>query len=503
MSIRNGMVRHTLLLSLASIWMRGIGMLFQVWLSSRIHADGIGLLQLIGTVSVLASTLGTAGVRVGAMYLIADARGRNASTQQVTNACLRYSALASTLAAVTLFAAAPKIGIHWLQNTQTIAPLRLCALFLPSSCLCAVLSGWFTACVKIKQLTILEVILQAVLFGANALLLSQINDSAQCCQTIITVNGVGDIAMLFLLSLLYRRGQRNDAQTITPHLWHKLLHLCLPLALSDLLRAGLSTAEHLLIPRGLTTYGLEQQTAMAVYGTIHGMTFPVMMFPATLLYAFSDLLVPELARCVAAGSTQRVHYLTGRCLKFGTLFACFTAGFFFCLAQPLAQLLYPGSQTGQYLQLFAPLLVMLYLDAVVDAMLKGLGQQVASVRFNCITSALDILLLLWLLPRYGIGGYYWAFVLSHGVNFFLSITRLLRVTAHPPALFYACKIILCTMLCAVGGRILLQPYHGIAAVLFGSGGYTLALFCLLRLCGALRRSDLHWMRRLLQTDASL
>lgn len=60
----------------------------------------------------------------------------------------------------------------------------------------------------------------------------------------------------------------------------------------------------------------------------------------------------------------------------------------------------PAPQTGHYLQLFAPLLVLLYLDAIVDAMLKGLGQQVASVRYNCITAGLDIILLLALLPRW-------------------------------------------------------------------------------------------------------
>ena len=88
MPIRNTMVRHTLFLSVASIWMRTIGMLFQIWLSGHIGAAGIGLVQLIGTVGILAATLGTAGVRVGAMYLIADARGRHASTRTVTACCL-------------------------------------------------------------------------------------------------------------------------------------------------------------------------------------------------------------------------------------------------------------------------------------------------------------------------------------------------------------------------------------------------------------------------------
>ena len=128
-----------------------------------------------------------------------------------------------------------------------------------------------------------------------------------------------------------------------------------------------------MIPRGLAAFGLRQQGAMAAYGVIHGMVFPILMFPATLLYALADLLVPELARCSAANSHTRIHYLTSRCLKMGLLFACAVAGLLYCIAAPLAEVIYDEPLAGRYLQLFAPLVLMLYPDAIVDSMLKGLG----------------------------------------------------------------------------------------------------------------------------------
>lgn len=60
----------------------------------------------------------------------------------------------------------------------------------------------------------------------------------------------------------------------------RLLRLSVPLALNDALRAGLNTAEQLLIPIGLARYGGSTEEAMAGYGTIHGMVFPILMFPA-------------------------------------------------------------------------------------------------------------------------------------------------------------------------------------------------------------------------------
>ena len=98
------------------------------------------------------------------------------------------------------------------------------------------------------------------------------------------------------------------------------------------------------------------------------------------------------------------------------------------LAGPLAQLLYRSVEAGRLLRLFAPVALVLYLDALVDGMLKGLSEQVANVRYNTITSALDVALLFVLLPRYGLGGYVFTFIAAHLVNFALSLRRLLRVT---------------------------------------------------------------------------
>ena len=50
------------------------------------------------------------------------------------------------------------------------------------------------------------------------------------------------------------------------------------------------------------------------------------------------------------------------------------------------------------------------------------------MRYNTITSALDVALLFVLLPRYGLGGYVFTFIAAHLVNFALSLRRLLRVT---------------------------------------------------------------------------
>ena len=87
----------------------------------------------------------------------------------------------------------------------------------------------------------------------------------------------------------------------------RILRAALPLAVADTLRSGLNTIEDLIIPRQLALFA-GTVNAMADYGMIRGMVFPVLMFPAAVLVSLAELLIPEFSRCAAQGSRTRVQY---------------------------------------------------------------------------------------------------------------------------------------------------------------------------------------------------
>ena len=277
----------------------------------------------------------------------------------------------------------------------------------------------------------------------------------------------------------------------------RMVRLCVPLALSAYLRSGLVTLEQFLIPWGLARAGGSQAASMAAYGTIHAMVFPILMFPAAILYTVADLLVPELARCRAAKNTERMHHLTGTCLRMGCLFALCTACLMGALSDGLGQIVYKSADCGRYLLVFAPAVLMLYLDAMVDGMLKGFGEQTACVRYNTLTSFLDVALLYLLLPRFGLAAYVLTFYLTHAINFWLSIRRLLRVTGYPADGRFLLRSAFCALAglgacCCLPDRGLL-PAMVLRAGLFGS---VFSLF--LELTDTVPAEDHRWLRRSLR-----
>ena len=429
-------------LTAANLLMRLASMAFQVYTSRVLGAAGVGLLQLVFTVGALGMTLGTAGVRVAATCLVAEeyGHGRAGGIRRAVGACLGYGAVLSTLAAAGLYLASGYLASRWIGDPRALPAVRLYALALPLNCLWAVLAGYFTASNQIRHLVTVQ-ILDRLLNMAITFPLLRFwagTDVEKACCAIVGGGGLATALSFCALLARYLRS-RPPRDSRTPPVGRRLLRLGVPLAVGEIARSGLSTLENLLIPRGLERSGGSREAAMSAYGAIHGMTFPAMMLPAVVLGSLSDLMIPTLARTKAAGDRAGMERMLRICLRAGLLYALGVMGFFLLCGRSLGQLVYHNETAGRYLGLFAPVLLILYLDAIVDGLLKGLIEQVASMRYNTLTSALEVALLWVLLPRYGVDGFFFSFVLTHGLNFFLSIARLLKVTRFAPRWGYVCR----------------------------------------------------------------
>ncbi|WP_300636736.1 polysaccharide biosynthesis C-terminal domain-containing protein [uncultured Oscillibacter sp.] len=484
-----------LLLTGANLVLRLAGMSFQVYLSARIGAAGVGLLQLVLSVRMLAFTLGSSGARTCALYLSAEALGRRRSVRPALSGCVCYCLLFALPAAAGFWAFSSRIAGGWIGDGAGEAALRAFALFLPISCLNGVMTGLFTAAGRLRTLVAVEFLEQACSMAVTFALLSRWagGDPGRACLSVALGSSIAGALSLGALWVLRQEGSPQGREDRPP--WRRVFGLSLPVGLADDLRAGLSTVENLIIPRRLALFA-GTVNAMADYGVLHGMVFPVLMFPTAILASLADLLVAEFSRCSRRRGQVRVRYLARQGLRVSWLFGVCAGGAVFAAARPLGQLLYHSEAAGACLRLYAPLVPILYLDIVVDAMCKGLGQQSANARYNLLTNLMDVALLWLLLPRFGMGGYYFSFAASHLVNFSLSLRRLgrsanLRFSPGP-----AVKSALCGAAAALP-VFLLRPQEGTAGVLVPMGCYLLALGSLWLLLRVVGWKDVLWLRGLL------
>ena len=437
MSRTRKMLLNTVLLTATALLMRGVGMVFQVWLTKKIGAAGIGLFQLIMSVSMLAATFAISGIRFAATRLVAMELGasREAGVAAAIRRCLVYAACFGVISTLALWFGAPLISSRWIGDARTELALRVLACSLLPFALSSVLEGYFTAVcrlIKSASVTIAEQVMRIVVI-VIALSASADHSLEAACAIIVAGGVAGEVVSFVMLAVLYGIEQRRMSHVGEPpaDLTRRMFHIAVPLAVSAYVRTALNTLQHMLIPRGFRKSGATTERALAEYGTVHGMVFPILLFPSALFTSFAELVVPELTDAQVRGEHTRIRELVHKSLLYCLLFAVAMMTLMVGLSDNLGQWIYKSDEIGRYLRRLSWLMPIMYLDSVTDGILRGLGEQVYAMGVNIADSLVSVVLVWYLIPRHGVAGYLFMVAFTEIFNFAASIFRLFWILRRP------------------------------------------------------------------------
>lgn len=436
---RKRLIYNTALLTASSLLMSCIGMAFQVWLAGRIGSAGIGLYQLVLSVTNLCATFAISGIRFASTRLISEELGSEnlSGIRAAMGRCLAYGLFFGSAAGAILWFLAEPLGFLCIGDARTVMSLRISALSMPCISLCSALSGYFTACGRVWKPTLIHLFEQLLGIALVAYLLSHspAGDVEKNCTAVTTGRVAADVVSLLLMILVFRLDRRRHYEVSGggQRLTARMLKIALPLAVSAYARSALSTLEHLLVPRGLKAAGYSADGALSGYGVIQGMVLPIVLFPSCIMGAVAELIVPELTAAQVQGERGAIRHVTGRLVRLSLIFSGSVALFMFFFADKLGVVVYSSTEAGRYIRILAPLIPIMYTDMTVDGCLKGLGQQVWSMAINILDSLLGLLLVWRLLPLYALNAYIFIIYLTEIVNFALSAARLLRAVRSPQA----------------------------------------------------------------------
>ena len=125
--------KNASILAVASLFMRTVGVCFQVYVTNRAGAEAMGLYSLLFGVYGFALTLATSGIHLGVTRLVVEAIGKNhsARVRVILRRASFYALAFGCLASILLFSFAKVIGAHWLKDVRTVPSLRFLAITLP------------------------------------------------------------------------------------------------------------------------------------------------------------------------------------------------------------------------------------------------------------------------------------------------------------------------------------------------------------------------------------
>lgn len=438
------------LMTFVSLLLRFVSVSFNVYISNIIGAEGLGLFTLISTVYSFALTIATSGINLATTRLVSECIGeeglgendkiiKSKKIKYILKKCIAYSLIFSVTVSVILLVSADYIGNELLFDKRTIPSLKLLAITLTPIAISSALNGYFVAVRRVYKNAIVTLFSQFSKIFATVLIFRSFVtlDTEMACLAIVAGGAFSEISSFILHMIFFlkeKSSNKNEAlsKVYKSNVVKNLLSISLPVALSTYLRSGLISIEHILIPIGLEKSGSNKASSLAAYGTVQSMVFPIVLFPSAILISFAGLLIPEISEAKTTKDIQKIKNIATSSLRITLIFSIGAAGIIGCFANKLGTTIYPESDAGRYIRVIAPLIPVMYLDTMVDSILKGLGQQLYSMVVNIVDSSLSVILVIFLIPKFGIWGFIMTVFFTEIINATFSIIRLLNFLSIKP-----------------------------------------------------------------------
>lgn len=478
--------RDTCFLSVMQLLLQALGLMLNVFLTRRIGPSQVGVVTLISTFFGLCAVLASGNGFVSTSRFVSEEIGRSSGNPERV---LRYAGICSLLLSLlvggSVFVLAPWLAERFLKSAALASGVRLLAVTLPFASICACLKGYFHAR---RRVTIpaaadaVEFLMHgaALAFGVIFLL-----PGGHCSLFMLIVVSMllGQLAAFCYLGVLYQRSRRACSNACTMCL-RGFAWAALPLLLNSYLTSLLSTANDALIPFTLRQFGHSTEEAFAQFGVFEALLLPALFFPAVVLGCLSSILVPELSRNRGAGSGENAQALIGSVLRRTLRFAGFVMLLFLLYGSQIGTLIGGDAFAGRMLRILAPVIPFIYLEIVLEGILRGMGKQNFSSVNYLAEYMIRISVLLICVPIFGFYGILASYYASNVIGNLVRLWMVRRLAGGIPwgslllrpgiALFAAwqCGMLLCGLL-----RLFALPLWTEPAVflVLGGGVYLFAL----------------------------
>ena len=429
---RDRMLVDTVVLSLFSVGLQGLGLLFNVFLTRRIGAASVGVMTLMGSFFGLAAVLSGGSGFVAVSRFVSEELGCGGDPARIFRYIIQFCAVLSISVSAILFFAAPLITQHLLGEPGTDTAVHMLCLALPVSALSGCLKGRCYAFQRFYVPAVAEYIEFLIRSGVMAF-----------CAVFLLPQGKITILSAFALSVLAGQGSTllffaavklpsTESQCVCSFTFSRFLKLILPMIGNACLIALLSSTSDALVPLTLLQYGSSTEEALSQFGEFEAIIIPTLFFPSVVQCCQSALLVPRLSRARTEHREDIIRIQTERILEQTASYALCVVLLISQLGIQIGEMLGGNRFTGEILRIMAPIVPFIYLEIVLEGILRGLGRQNFSTVNYLAEYIVRISVLLICVPLFGFYGIVLSYLICNISGNAVRLYFVLRVTGLKP-----------------------------------------------------------------------
>lgn len=420
------------ILTLTSLFMRFAVLIFNIYISNKIGSEAVGVFSLVMAVYLFFITVATSGLNIAVTVIVSEkfAVNKDKIAIKAIRTCIFFSLLLGVISGLLILFFSNLITDKCLHNMVSSKPLFYIAMGLPFIAMSSCINSYFSSVRKAYKNAITQIFEFVIKMVATVILL-RINISRgveYICIALILADVISEVCSFTLIFILYifdiKFKKLNNVRSFGQRI--NILKIAFPVAVTSYIRSGLSTLKQLIIPTQLEKSGLSCSNALSKYGTINGMVMPVVIFPTVLINSYSMLLIPEFSTYVAQKNYKAINYISNKIFKFTCAFSICICSIFLFFSNELGLAIYNNIEIGYYFKIFAPLIFFIYMDNVIDCILKGLNKQFGVMCCNILDLSVTTCFIYFLLPVMGIAGYVVSIFISELLNFCVSLFQMIK-----------------------------------------------------------------------------
>ena len=415
------LLKGTLLLTGAGFITKIIGFIYRIFLSQTIGAEGMGIYQLIFPIHTLCFALSVGGIQT-AISRFTAARASLQDEQGARDIFVLSGILSTAIALIVsliLYDNASWFAVHILLEERCTSLLKLMAFSIPMGTLHSCVNGYYYAKKKMSIPAASQLLEQCARVGVSYGLFLILTEQGLSITPMLAVAGLvgGElVSMIFSLLVIlwdYRKAGYRLRNLRSPGKDMKeILAFSFPLTCSRLLVNVLHSIESVLIPGHLRLYGLDNGSALSIYGVLTGMALPLILFPSAITNAVSTVLLPSVAEQQAVGNHQAIRRAIFLSAKYCLILGFLSTAFFFFAGDFLGLALFKNEFAATFIKTLAFICPCLYLSGTLSGILNGLGAANQSFLLNTLGLGVRIAFVFFIIPEYGIQGYLWGLIVS-------------------------------------------------------------------------------------------
>ena len=403
-------------------------MVFNIYVANKIGSEAVGIFSLIMSVYSFAITISTSGLGIACTYTVSEdfAKKNYFSAFKSVKTCMIFAITLSIGVSILIFILSPIISNLFLKNMVSPKPLYVITLGLPLISISSVIGGYLSAVGKSFKSAISQGLELTIKMIFTYILLRNTKNVEDACIALMLADVISEVFSFSLNVIFYNIDKRKyfEKRTIPVLMKRRIFKIVFPIGITSCIRSGLSSLKQFLIPIRLELSGLSYSMAVSKYGLINGMVMPILMFASVFINSFSGLLIPEFSRLLAGGNHKRLITICNTIFNLTFLFSIGICGIFISFSNDISLAVYQNLEPAFWISFFAPLIVFMYIDSIIDGMLKGINQNISVMFCNILDLIVTIAIIYFIVPKIGLAGYVFSIFVSEILNFTISAIQL-------------------------------------------------------------------------------